>query len=35
LSDADFVTVFKMPKAEFAKLPAWKQEGKKKEVGLF
>jgi hypothetical protein len=35
LSDQDFVTVFKVTKEEFAKMPGWKQDSKKKEVGLF
>jgi hypothetical protein len=35
LSDQDFVTVFKMSKDEFSKQPGWKQDSKRKEVGLF
>jgi len=35
LSDEEFVTVFKMEKEAFNKLPKWKQSGQKKKVGLF
>ncbi|KAG1701627.1 hypothetical protein DVH05_010931 [Phytophthora capsici] len=35
LSDADFQTVMEMSKSEFEGLPKWKQQAKKKEVGLF
>jgi len=35
LSDADFQELFKMPKAEFAALPKWRQETAKKKHGLF
>jgi hypothetical protein len=35
LSDADFETLFKMPKTEFAALPKWKKETAKKKHGLF
>lgn len=35
LSDAEFSTVVGMSKSEFAALPKWKQQAKKKEVGLF
>ncbi|POM60945.1 Villin-like protein, partial [Phytophthora palmivora] len=35
LSDAEFQTVMDMSKDEFAGLPKWKQQAKKKEVGLF
>jgi hypothetical protein len=35
LSDDEFKKVLKMTKAEFAKLPAWRQQKLKKEVGLF
>ena len=35
LSDADFEKVFKMKRAEFEAMPAWKKSNKKKEVGLF
>ncbi|KAG7401082.1 hypothetical protein PHYBOEH_002965 [Phytophthora boehmeriae] len=35
LSDAEFQTVMEMSKDEFAELPKWKQQAKKKSVGLF
>lgn len=35
LSDAEFQKIFKMSKAEFAKLPKWKADTAKKGVGLF
>lgn len=35
LSDAEFSKVFGVSKAEFAKLPKWRQQAKKKEVNLF
>jgi len=35
LSDAEFQTVFKMSKADFGKLPKWKQDATKKTAGLF
>jgi len=35
LSDAEFASVFGMDKAAFASLATWKQNAKKKEVGLF
>lgn len=35
LNDQEFHDVFKMSKAEFAAMPAWKQANKKKETGLF
>jgi len=35
LSDADFVAVFGTSKEDFAKLPKWKRDRQKKEVGLF
>ncbi|CAI5734286.1 unnamed protein product [Peronospora destructor] len=35
LTDAEFQTVMEMSKDEFAKLPKWKKQAKKKEVGLF
>lgn len=35
LSDEDFVGMFKMSKAQFAALPAWKKKQKKQEFNLF
>lgn len=35
LSDAEFESVLKMTKAEWGAMKTWKQEGKKKDVGLF
>ncbi|EDQ85244.1 uncharacterized protein MONBRDRAFT_34323 [Monosiga brevicollis MX1] len=35
LSDDDFQTIFKMSRSEFSALAKWKQNNKKKEVGLF
>ena len=35
LTDEDFQTALKMTRAEFNAMPAWKQNGKKKEAGLF
>ena len=35
LSDADFQAAFGMTKDDFAGLPKWKKQQKKKEVGLF
>lgn len=35
LSDEEFLSVFKMTKAEFEKLPKWKKDGLKKEHKLF
>ncbi|CAH1989954.1 unnamed protein product [Acanthoscelides obtectus] len=35
LTHDDFVTLFKMPYSEFAKLPSWKQKEIKKTIGLF
>jgi len=35
LNDDEFKKVFGMTKAEFAKVPAWKQRGRKRELGLF
>ncbi|XP_033114401.1 supervillin-like isoform X2 [Anneissia japonica] len=35
LSDEEFEEILKMPKDEFAQLPAWKQKNLKKNVGLF
>ncbi|PPD94035.1 hypothetical protein GOBAR_DD08947 [Gossypium barbadense] len=35
LSDNEFQTVFGMEKEAFYKLPKWKQDLKKKKVGLF
>ncbi|KAL4109413.1 hypothetical protein PRIC1_001113 [Phytophthora ramorum] len=35
LSDAEFQTLLEMNRAEFAQLPKWKQQAKKKDVGLF
>ncbi|XP_029444229.1 villin-like protein [Rhinatrema bivittatum] len=35
LSDADFLHILKMSKADFYKLPKWKQQNMKKETGLF
>ncbi|CAI5715495.1 unnamed protein product [Peronospora farinosa] len=35
LTDAEFQTVMEMSKDEFAKLPKWKKQAKKKETGLF
>ncbi|KAH3732096.1 arsenate reductase ArsC [Pelomyxa schiedti] len=34
LTDEDFVEVFKMTREEFLKLPLWKQQNAKKEVGM-
>lgn len=35
LSDSDFEIAFEMSKAEFTQLPKWRQQAKKKQVGLF
>jgi len=35
LSDEDFGTMFKMTKAQFSAMPAWKKKQKKQEFGLF
>ena len=35
LSDADFQHYFKCDKAEFTKMPRWKQTNKKKALRLF
>jgi len=35
LSDADFQTIFKTTKTEFAAMPAWKKADLKKKAGLF
>ena len=35
LTDAEFQTVMDMTKDDFAKLPKWKRQAKKKETGLF
>lgn len=35
LSDADFAELFAMPRADFAKLPAWKRTRAKQEARLF
>lgn len=35
LSDADFMTIFKMDKGAFAILPRWKQKNLRKQKGLF
>lgn len=35
LSDADFYEAFKMTRAEFLKLPAWKQSKLKMDLGIF
>ena len=35
LSDADFERVFGTTREEFEKMPKWRQNNKKKEVGLF
>jgi len=35
LSDEEFETVFKSTRAQFAKLPVWKQKATKNELGLF
>lgn len=35
LTDAEFATVMGMSKSEYAGLPKWKQQAKKKDVGLF
>lgn len=35
LSDQDFESVFKMTKAQFNELKAWKQMDAKKKVGLY
>ncbi|KAE9023440.1 Villin-1 [Phytophthora rubi] len=35
LTDAEFLTVMEMSKDDFAKLPKWKQQAKKKDTGLF
>lgn len=35
LSDADFYDAFKMTRAEFLKLPAWKQSKLKMDLGIF
>eukprot|EP01114_Cavostelium_apophysatum_P003554 TRINITY_DN1350_c0_g1_i4.p1 TRINITY_DN1350_c0_g1~~TRINITY_DN1350_c0_g1_i4.p1 ORF type:complete len:642 (-),score=235.71 TRINITY_DN1350_c0_g1_i4:105-2030(-) len=35
LSDEDFLKAFEVTKEEFAKMPGWKQEEKKKSVGLY
>jgi hypothetical protein len=35
LSDEEFAIVFEQSKSEYQKLPKWKQEAKKKSVGMF
>jgi hypothetical protein len=35
LSDAEFLTVFKMDKAAFEAMPGWKKQAAKKQAGLF
>ncbi|GAM22111.1 hypothetical protein SAMD00019534_052860 [Acytostelium subglobosum LB1] len=35
LSDSDFQSMFKMPRDEFAKLPAWRKNKEKQAFGLF
>ena len=35
LSDADFVTAFKMERAAYAALPNWKKANEKKKAGFF
>lgn len=35
LSDSDFMATFGMNKADFAKMPKWKRDGRKRENGLF
>ena len=35
LSDAEFETVFKMPREKFAKQPVWRQQNMKRAAGLF
>jgi len=35
LSDPEFQELFKMDKAAFAKLPGWKQNAQRKQLGLF
>jgi advillin len=35
LSDEEFLVVFGCTKEEFAALPGWKQQDKKKEKGLY
>lgn len=35
LSDSEFATVMGVSKAEFADMPKWRQQAKKKEVNLF
>jgi hypothetical protein len=35
LSAAEFSTVIGLSRAEFAALPKWKRDSKKKQVGLF
>jgi len=35
LSDEDFSNMFKMTRAQFAALPAWKKKQKKQEFGIF
>jgi len=35
LEDNDFERLFGMPVREFIQMPAWKQDGKKKQVGLY
>jgi len=35
LTDSDFVQIFKMNRVDFDKLPKWKKDKVKKDVGLF
>jgi hypothetical protein len=35
LSPADFLAIFGQDKVSYAAMPKWKQQAKKKEVGLF
>lgn len=35
LSDEDFMSVFTMTKAEFAKIPGWRRDKLKKDAKLF
>jgi len=35
LTDSDFTQLFKMGRNEFEKLPKWKKDKIKKELGLF